>query len=57
MREAAGLSVTELADRIGVVPGSLSNVELGNKPASLTMLIRIARELNKSVDTLLRDAA
>ena len=57
MREAAGLTVTELAERIGVVPGTLSNIELGNRAASLGMLIRIARELNKSVDTLLKDAA
>lgn len=57
MREAAGLTVTELAERIGVVPGSLSNIELGNKPASLGILIRIARELNGSVDALLKDAA
>ena len=57
LRLAAGLTVTELATRIGILPGTLSNIELGNKPVSLDLLIRIARELNKPVDSLLRVAA
>jgi transcriptional regulator with XRE-family HTH domain len=57
LREAAGLSVTELAVRIGVVPGTLSNIELRNKAASLTLLIRIAKELDEQIDALIRVAA
>jgi XRE family transcriptional regulator, fatty acid utilization regulator len=57
LRKDAGLTVTELAERIGVVPGTLSNIELGNKPAGLGLLIRIAKELGKQLDTLVKVAA
>jgi transcriptional regulator with XRE-family HTH domain len=57
LRKDAGLSMPALAERVGMHPQSLRNIEEGRKPAGLGMLIRIARELNSRVDALLRDAA
>lgn len=50
-------TATEFAKRLGIKPQSLINIERGNRPASLAMLIRIASELETSVDDLLREAA
>lgn len=58
LREGAGDSTaTAFAKQLGIKPQSLINIERGNRPASLAMLIRIASELETSVDDLLREAA
>lgn len=58
LRKEAGLTVTALATRVGINPQSLSNIELGYKPAGLGVLIQIARELGQPVDGLIaQDAA
>jgi transcriptional regulator with XRE-family HTH domain len=37
-RESAGLSRKELADRLGVGPNAIANIELGVRPATLNWL-------------------
>lgn len=56
-RDAGYRTATAFAERLGIKPQSLINIERGNRPASLAMLIRIASELETSVDDLLREAA
>lgn len=56
-KEAGYATATAFARQLGIKPNSLINIERGNKAASLAMLLRIAQELRKPVDTLLRDAA
>jgi repressor LexA len=55
-RDAGYRTATAFALRLGIKPQSLINIERGNKAPSLEMLIRIARELDKPVDELLRAA-
>jgi len=58
LRKDAGFdTATAFAQRLGIKPQSLINIERGNRPAGLAMLIRIASELGTSVDDLLREAA
>jgi transcriptional regulator with XRE-family HTH domain len=52
-REKAGLSVRELARRLGVSASFLSQFELGQSRAAVSTLFAIASELNLSLDTLL----
>jgi transcriptional regulator with XRE-family HTH domain len=52
-RERAGLSVRELARRLGVSASFLSQFELGQSQASVSTLFAIVRELNLSLDELL----
>lgn len=47
-------SIKAVAGRVGITPQSLSNIELGNKPAGLAVLIRIAREFEVPVDKILK---
>ena len=53
-RLAAGLSVTQAADRIGVSKAMLSKVENAQTSCSLTTLSRLARGLDVPVAALLR---
>ena len=48
-------TVAWLAGRVGIGPQSLSNIELENKPASISVIIKIARELGVSVDAIIKD--
>lgn len=58
LRQQAGFrTASAFARQIGITPQSMSNIERGKKAASLEMLIRIARELDSSVDSLLKVAA
>lgn len=58
LRKSAGYSTaTAFARQLGIKPNSLINIERGNKAASLAMLLRIAQELDMSVDDLLKEAA
>ncbi|MBF8186365.1 helix-turn-helix transcriptional regulator [Nonomuraea sp. K274] len=52
LRETAGLTVRGLAERVGLHPQSLRNIELGRRPASTEVLERIAAELRSSVADL-----
>lgn len=56
-RQAGYPTASAFARHLGISPQSLINIERGKKPASLAMLIRIARELDSSVDSLLKAAA
>ena len=49
------LTQETVADRIGVTPQHISNIETGNTSVSLTTLIAIANTLTVSVDELLCD--
>ena len=55
LREGQGVGVTEFAARVGIKRQSLSNIELGNKPAGLGTLIKIARELGVPLDDIVTD--
>jgi len=58
LRKSAGYATaTAFARQLGIKPNSLINIERGNKAASLAMLLRIAQELDRSVDDLLKEAA
>ena len=52
--ERGNWSIKAVAGRVGITRQSLSNIELGNKPAGLAVLIRISRELGVPVDKILR---
>lgn len=49
------LTQETVADRIGITPQHVSNIETGNTSVSLTTLVAIANTLTVSVDTLLCD--
>lgn len=55
LREQRDRTVTWLAGRVGIKPQSLSNIELGTKPASVAVIVAIARELGVSVDAIIKD--
>lgn len=52
-RKARGLSLRELADRLGVSPSLISQVETGRAKPSVSTLYAIATELGISLDELL----
>ncbi len=52
-RRAHGLSLRELADRLGVSPSLISQVETGRAQPSVSTLYAIASELGVSLDDLL----
>lgn len=54
-RIRTNLTQESVADRIGVTPQHVSNIETGNSSVSLTTLVAIANLLNVSVDELLCD--
>jgi transcriptional regulator with XRE-family HTH domain len=54
-RERGYHSVKAFAVRVGITPQALSNIELGNRPAGIDVLVTIARELSVPVDEILRD--
>ena len=49
------LTQEAIADKIGITPQHVSNIETGNSSVSLTTLVAIANLLNVSVDELLCD--
>ena len=49
------LTQETVADRIGITPQHVSNIETGNTSVSLTTLVAIANTLTVSVDMLLCD--
>ncbi|HBG7071625.1 helix-turn-helix domain-containing protein [Clostridioides difficile] len=54
-RIRTNLTQESVADKIGVTPQHVSNIETGNSSVSLTTLVAIANLLNVSVDELLCD--
>lgn len=55
VREAAKMSQTELADKIGVKPNAVSQYESGVRTPHATLLPKIAQILECTVDELLRE--
>jgi transcriptional regulator with XRE-family HTH domain len=55
LRRAAGLNQVELAERVGLSQGQISNIENGDRNLSLEWMRRIARALNVSPADLLDD--
>lgn len=53
LRKAHGLTQTELAHRIGIVQGLVSDYELGNLRLSAEMAVRFAQALKVGTDELL----
>lgn len=54
-RIKAGLTQEAAAEKIGVTPQHISNIETGNSSVSLTALVAIANLLHVSTDDLLCD--
>jgi transcriptional regulator with XRE-family HTH domain len=52
-RQALGLTLRELADRLGVSPSMISQIETGRASPSVSSLYAIANELDVSLDELL----
>jgi transcriptional regulator with XRE-family HTH domain len=55
IRKARDITATDLAGRVGIRLQSLYNIELGNRPAGIGLLVKISRELGVQVDQILRD--
>ena len=53
-KERGYRTVKSFAVRIGIKPQSLSNIELGNKPAGIDVLVTIAGALGVPVDKILK---
>lgn len=54
-RIRVGLTQEAVAERIGITPQHVSNIETGNSSVSLTTLVAIANLLNVTMDELLCD--
>ena len=55
LRKSKGLTQTELALQIGVLPNAISQWETGRRKPRTGKLKRIAKVLDCTVDELLRD--
>ena len=53
LRTARSINIVAFAERVGATRQHMSNVELGRSAPSLDLLVRIASELDVSVDYLL----
>lgn len=53
LRKQEGWSIQELASRAGVSSGTVHKIEKGTMSPTITVLLKIARALNHSVDDLL----
>ena len=56
IREDKGLTIDQLSARTGISKGFLSDTENGNRNMSSQNILKIANELNASLDYLLRGA-
>jgi transcriptional regulator with XRE-family HTH domain len=56
LREDKGLTLDQLSERAGISKGFLSDAENGNRNMSSQNILKIANELNASLDYLLRGA-
>jgi|GEM_PF-1062550 len=57
MREAKGLSVTGLAEKVYISQTAMTHIELEVKPPSVIVLQRIAGVFGLAVDDLLKEDA
>lgn len=55
--EKLKINASQFARQVGIKPNSMINIEKGYRGASLPLLIRIARELDEPLQSLLRDCA
>lgn len=53
-RDKAGLSQTELADKLGVDKATISRYENGSRQPSVEMLYKISKVLHVSIDNLIK---
>ena len=56
LRQCAGLSQRELADRLGIATGTLQQYELGKREPKLEMINKIATELGVTVAQLIDES-
>lgn len=52
IREDRGLTQVEVAERVGVTQGQVSEYETGRRGASVARLVELARALDASLDVL-----
>lgn len=52
-RMRSGLKQSEIAQKVGVTPATWSNYEVGKSEPSLTIVEKIAKNLNTSLDALM----
>lgn len=55
-RQARGLTIQELADRVGIGKSTLSRYERGERPMNTYVLVRICRVLGVRAGALLTEA-
>lgn len=55
LRGKAGLSQSELADKVLVSASTISHLEMGRRLPSIEVAIRLAKELDISLDLLLAE--
>jgi DNA-binding XRE family transcriptional regulator len=53
-RKHRGLKRVALAERAGIAPGYLSEIEAGKKPGSIDVYRKIAKALDVTIDDLVR---
>lgn len=53
LRVQRGLSKRELADVVGIGPGTISHLEMNRRKPSIELAIRLAKELDVSLDVLM----
>ena len=54
-RKEKGLTIEQLAERVGLSPNYLGDIERGKKLPSMATFIRLVNELDISADELLKD--
>ncbi|MDR2648852.1 MAG: helix-turn-helix domain-containing protein [Clostridiales bacterium] len=57
IREAHNLTQKELGDKVGASHKTISNIERGRRKPSYDLLVALARELNCTVDDLIKETA
>ncbi|MDR2648858.1 MAG: helix-turn-helix transcriptional regulator [Clostridiales bacterium] len=57
IRELKNLTQQELAERVGISNSTISSIETGYRKPSYDLLVALARELNCTVDDLIKETA
>ena len=55
LRKSKNISQEKLSEMVGISPGFMSNIEIGNKPGAFDTYIRIANALDTTLDYLSQD--
>ncbi|MGI6184359.1 MAG: helix-turn-helix domain-containing protein [Candidatus Fimadaptatus sp.] len=55
-RKLAGLTQSELAEKLGISTSFLGHIERGSRKASMDTIVKISNELTVSLDSLLADS-